>query len=137
MKRLAMLAAVGCLAAQAVSAEPVPGAQQLVDHPETLTNELVRIPNIACVDDGNIICVAKVDGRLLKIDAVSLGHLSSSHVVDKLNRGCRGSANLDRSACVFTIAFKSTTVEKTTFQSSNGTVPVVIAHAVEIELFEK
>lgn len=112
-------------------------ARQLVDNPKAYVEKAVVIPGIACVDPGkgDFLCMMKVGGQVLRIQASGLGAKTNQAIAERLTGDCKGTANLENAACKVDAEFTPRTAVKDTVDTPWGSLPVIEVYAPEIEMY--
>lgn len=116
--------------------EPV-SAKAVVQAPKDFVGRTIVLPAIPCVDDpkGGFLCIAIVGGQALRIEAGALGARTKLEIAQRLTGDCKGTANLDRSACRFDAEITPRNAMKDIMETPSGSMPLVLIYSGAIELF--
>lgn len=112
--------------------------KHLVDTPKRFIGKEIRIARMGCVDDpkGGFLCLSKVDGQLLRIEASALGVTTSQKIAERMISSCKGTANLASMECEFSIAISPTSAMKTMMDTDSGSIPTTLIYSRLIDLFK-
>ena len=106
--------------ADAARAETV-SSLDMSRRPSAFVGERVTLPAIGCVEQkDSYVCVAKAGGSLIAIDAVILGDGTDIDTSQHVDDYCKGSSNLDSSACSFDATFVPTSFVRETASTPSG-----------------
>ncbi|GJD65206.1 hypothetical protein [Methylobacterium frigidaeris] len=111
--------------------------RQFVDNPKAYVEKTVVIPGIACVNPpkGDFLCMMKVGGQVLRIQASGLGPKTNLTIAERLTGDCKGTANLENPACKVDAEFTPRTVVKDAVDTPWGSLPVVEVYAPQVEMY--
>lgn len=98
-------------------------------------NKAIRVEGIRCVDQpsAGFVCLADAEGRFLKIDAVGLGPQTTVKVAEKIIDECKGTHNLTRRVCEFSISITPTSYRADMIEIDGKSLPLIIVFSNEIE----
>ena len=118
-------------------AEEKADLRKLVDDPGAYVSKRIRVASISCVDDpkGGYVCMRTVGGQILRIQAEALGAGTEMGIAERLLGDCKGTANLQRTACRVDAEIEPSSGKRDVMDTPGGSMPVTIVEAVDIEMY--
>lgn len=137
--RAALITWIAFLAApQAALAAETVTQKEVVNTPKSFVGREIRIARMACVDDpkGGFLCLSKVDGQLLRIEASAMGVTTPQRIAERMISSCKGTSNLARRECEFSVEMSPTNVMKSITDTDSGSISLTLVYSRMIDLFQ-